>query len=264
MLSVQNSHGETAESFRSGGHGHGEEEETLPLAYRHADNDRGLRGVDDLLFTPRYATSFDLTDSQTVLLGASAAFGPNSRGGEGAGDTTTQIYGVDLTWKWKSPRHHGGFPFVMLQAEGLLRKYEAGEFDWDENGNGLSDEGEIVDEQTGLPAVFGNETLTDYGFYSQVLYGFKKGWVAGLRFDYVHGERGDYEKRTLSFDGELLGRDPSRAQRWRISPNLTWHPTEFSKIRLQYNYDDRKEIGTDHSVWLQFEFLLGAHAAHKF
>ena len=32
----------------------------------------------------------------------------------------------------------------------------------------------------------------------------------------------------------------------------------------QYNYDDRKGIGTDHSLWFQFEFLLGAHAAHKF
>ena len=55
-----------------------------------------------------------------------------------------------------------------------------------------------------------------------------------------------------------------RATRWRISPNLTWYPTEFSKVRLQYNYDDRREVGVDHSVWLQFEFLLGAHAAHKF
>jgi len=55
-----------------------------------------------------------------------------------------------------------------------------------------------------------------------------------------------------------------RAQRWRLSPNLTWYPTEFSKIRLQYNYDKRSGIGSDHSVWLQFEFLLGAHAAHKF
>jgi len=45
---------------------------------------------------------------------------------------------------------------------------------------------------------------------------------------------------------------------------LTWYPTEFSKFRLQYNYDDRRDFGTDHSVWLQFEFLLGAHAAHKF
>jgi hypothetical protein len=69
----------------------------------------------------------------------------------------------------------------------------------------------------------------------------------------------------LSLEGEELGRDPLRGERWRVSPNLTWYPSEFSKIRLQYNYDRRQEIDeTDHSVWLQFEFLLGSHAAHKF
>ena len=97
-----------------------------------------------------------------------------------------------------------------------------------------------------------------------LLYGFRKGWVAGVRVDYVTGETGDYEKLGLTMDGEPLGRDPLRNERWRLSPNLTWYPSEFSKIRLQYNYDDRRDIGCDHSVWLQFEFLLGAHAAHKF
>src|SRR5436309_2827539 len=100
-------------------------------------------------------------------------------------------------------------------------------------------------------------TLTDWGFYSQVLYGFRKGWVAGLRGDYVgRTSRANYEG--------VYGNDTDRLDRWRISPNLTWYPSEFSKIRLQYNYDDRRGIGVDHSIWLQFEFLLGAHAAHKF
>ena len=53
-------------------------------------------------------------------------------------------------------------------------------------------------------------------------------------------------------------------ERWRIAPALTFFPTEFSKVRLQYNFDERRDAGTDHSIWLQFEFLLGAHAAHKF
>ena len=101
------------------------------------------------------------------------------------------------------------------------------------------------------------ETLTDYGIYSQILYGFHKGWVVGLRGDYVFPDKqGQYEA--------IVGRDLDRASRYRISPNLTWYPSEFSKLRLQYNYDDRNGIGEDHSIWLQFEFLLGSHAAHKF
>lgn len=263
-LGLQDSHGETAESFRSSGHSHGEEEEGVPLAYRHPDNDRGVHGVSDLLFSPRYAMSFDLTDTQVLLGGVSAAFGPNSRGGEGAGSTETQIYGLDLTWKWKPARQQGGFPFVLLQAEGMLRKYDAGAFDWDEDGDGAASPGEVIDATSGLPAVLPGETLVDYGFYAQALYGFRKGWVAGLRYDWVSGDRADYERANLTFDGETLGRDPLRATRWRLSPSLTWYPTEFSKVRVQYNLDDRDGFGVDHSVWLQLEFLLGAHAAHKF
>jgi len=267
LLGVQNSHGATATSFRSGGHAHGEGEEDgaeLPFTYRPAENDRGVVRVSDLLFSPRYAMAFDLTDSQTLLFGASGAFGPNSRGAEGSGDTATQIYGLDLTWKWKTPRHHGGFPFVQWQTEWMFRRYQAGAFDWDEDGNGAVSGGEIEDLDTGLPAVLSGETLTDYGFYTQFLYGFRKGWVTGVRFDWLDGRTGDYEDRNLVLDGELLGDDPLRSSRWRLSPNLTWYPSEFSKLRLQYNYDDRDSIGTDHSVWLQFEFLLGAHAAHTF
>jgi hypothetical protein len=262
-LGIQNSQGETATSFRSGGHSHGgEEEEGLPFGYRHPDNDRGVSDVGDLLFTPRLTTSFDLTDAQTLLLGASAAFGPNANGARG--DTSTQIYGVDAYWKWKPVNHHGGFPFVSWQTEAMLRRYELGAFDWDENGNGAVDDGEVVNTATGLPAVLRRETVTDWGFYSQVLYGFHKGWVAGLRGDFVTGERGNYERLPLTLDGAALGRDPLREERWRLSPNLTWYPTEFSKLRLQYNYDRRREPGEDHSIWLQFEFLLGAHGAHKY
>jgi hypothetical protein len=228
------------------------------------------------LFTPRYVLSFDITDSQTVVFGASAAFGPNSRGGEGAGDTRTEIYGVDLTWKWKSLNSHAGFPFVLWQTEAMLRRYKAGMFDWDENGdngdadgNGFPDEGGLVDAGGVAPAVVGGETLTDYGFYSQLVYGFKKGWLAGLRVDYVDGDRANYEHAGLLLadnagGGTPVGDDLQRAGRWRVSPNVTWYPSEFSKIRLQYNYDNRQDIGVDHSVWLQFEFLLGSHAAHKF
>lgn len=258
-LTIQNSHGETAHSFRSGGegHSHGADDE-LPLGYRHSDNDRGVSGLTDMLFVPRYSASFDLTENQVLLVGASAAFGPNASGGEG--NNQTQIYGLDATWKWRPATHHGGFPFVAAQAEALLRRYEAGSFDW------ATEEAEapLLDLDTGAPAVLDRETLLDYGFYAQLLYGFRKGWVAGLRLDFVTSDVAEYEKRALGFEDEPLGRDPQRAERWRLSPNLTWYPTEYSKVRLQYNYDDRKSGGIDHSVWLQFEFLLGAHAAHKF
>lgn len=226
FLAVQNSQGETAQSFRN-------DNEDEPFFGRPVEQGR-MKGGGDLLFAPRYAMSFDLSDSQTLLTGASAAFGPNGTGGD------TQIYGVDAFWKWKPVNHHGGFPFVSWQTEAMLRRFEADAFPGDAT----------------IPAL-PRETLTDYGFYSQVSYGFKKGWVASLRGDYLNKtDTADYER--------IIGIDPDRDRRWRISPALTWYPSEFSKVRLQYNYDDRAHIGEDHSVWVQFEFLLGTHAAHKF
>ena len=39
---------------------------------------------------------------------------------------------------------------------------------------------------------------------------------------------------------------------------------EMDKARSPHRRAHRNGIGNDHSIWLQFEFLLGSHAAHKF
>lgn len=223
FLSVQNSQGETAQSFRS------DHEGELYLG-RPAVETR-VKGPGDLLYAPRYALSFDLNDQNTILLGVSGAFGPNASGSS----ADTRIYGADLFYKWKPRTQSKGWPFFTWQTEWMHRDYEAGAFAGD------------VDNPA-QPA----ETLRDTGVYSQIAYGFRPRWVASLRGDYVTGDTAAY------------GSDPDRDDRWRVSPALTFLPTEFSKVRLQYNYDDREQEGVDHSIWLQFEFLLGAHAAHKY
>ena len=222
MVAVLNSAGETASSFRSDGSSelHG----GVPVA-------RPVGGLLDLLLVPRIATSIDLTGTQTLLVGASAGFGPNNSGPE----ARTKIYGADLYWKWKSARAAAGFPFVSWQTEVLFRRYEAAE------------RSSAADPAVTLP----EEKLGDRGLYSQLLWGIKPRLVVGLRGELVSGSK-------AAFDSEL------RTERYRLSPNLTWYPSEFSKVRLQYNYDNRKEVGSDHSLWVQFEFILGAHAAHKF
>jgi len=227
FLGVFDGQGSTMFGFRNPG-----DPEALGVDRFHgrATLNRGLRGPQDLVWVPRIASSFDLTDQQTLVVGASAAFGPNDTGA----DTGTQIYGVDLYWKWKAPDAHEGFPFVSWQTEALYEIYEAG-----------ADATAV----TPLPA----ETLRDWGAYSQVLWGFKPRWVAGLRGEYAAGNRG-------AFDAS----DVFRGERERVSPGLTFYPSEFSKIRLQYNYDHGAQFGDAHSIWLQLEFMLGAHGAHKF
>jgi hypothetical protein len=59
--------------------------------------------------------------------------------------------------------------------------------------------------------------------------------------------------------------DPFRDDRYRVSPLIAWHPSEFSRLRLQYNYDRLKAFRErdGHSVWLGIEFMLGGHPKHE-
>ncbi len=225
LLGVQNGRGGTAYSFRNPGDN--------GMFFDRLTNDREARGLGDFLWQPRFETSVDLSPTQVVLAGVSGAFGANDTGAH----TRTQIYGGDFLYKWKSEHAEGGFPFVKWQTEVMYRRFEAGR---------------------GVDNLFPvAETFHDWGLYSQVLWGFRKGWVAGIRGDY-------YDAQDSRFTDDI-----DRQSRSRISANLTWYPTEFSKIRLQYNHDFMDDTfflaGRDvDSVFLQFEFILGAHGAHKF
>ena len=225
IFAVQNGRGGTAYSFRNPG--------DSGVFYDRLTIDRDASALHDMLFVPRFENSFNPSDTQTVLFGASGAFGANDT----APNAHTQVYGADFLYKWKSPRAEGGFPFVKWQTEAMYRRFEAGR---------------------GLDNLFPvDETFRDWGMYSQVLWGFKKGWVVGIRGDYLHMQPSAFTD------------DDTRQTRSRISANVTWYPTEFSKIRLQYNHDFLEEneflaSRNADSVFLQFEFILGAHGAHKF
>ena len=58
--------------------------------------------------------------------------------------------------------------------------------------------------------------------YPQVIWGFKKGWTTGIRGDVLQMQNSAYTD------------DPTRPSRSRVSGDITWYPTEFSKLRLQY------------------------------
>ena len=210
---VQNANGETAFSFLN------EEGEDFS---GYTLKNREVKSLEDMLYSTHWLNSFSLSDELTLNVGASALFGPNATGD----DNKTNIYGTDIYLKWTPLTNDRGFPFVAWQTEFMKRDYEAGK---------------------------SKKDLDDWGLYSHILWGFKKNWVSGLRYDFA--------------DGDGAPNDYLRDRRYRISPNLTWYPTEFSKLRLQYNYDKAEHIngndGEEHSAWLQFEFMLGSHPKHK-
>ncbi len=225
IFASQNGRGGTGFSFRNPGDD--------GMFFDRITTDREARGLQDFVWIPRFENSVNLSETQTVLAGVSGAFGSNETGA----NSRTQIYGADLLYKWKSARAEGGFPFVKWQTEFMYRRFQAG--------HGANDSFPVA------------ETFHDWGLYSQVLWGFKKGWVAGIRGDYV-------DMQDSEFTDDL-----DRQSRWRISANLTWYPTEFSKIRLQYNQDFLEKnfflsARQVESIFLQWEFILGAHGAHKF
>jgi hypothetical protein len=202
----------------------GTEEEAPP---RGAFVPREVRSWDHLAWTGRAAASFDLSDEIPTLFGVSGAFGPSgaSEGGR------TSIVGADVTVKWKPLANDHGFPFVALQAEAMRRR--------------LGFDG-FADGATFVPG----GKLEDTGGYAQLVWGFARDWTLGVRHDRVRGEENDF-----------LGMD----DRNRWSAALTFYTSEFAKIRLQANRDHAAALRDPAtSVWLQFEFNLGTHAAHRF
>src|SRR6266498_2216594 len=225
IFASQNGRGGTGFSFRNPGDD--------GMFFDRITTDREARGLQDFVWIPRWENSVDLSPTQIVLAGVSGAFGSNETGA----NSRTQIYGADLLYKWKSSHAEGGFPFVKWQTEFMYRRFQAG--------HGADDSFPVA------------ETFHDWGLYSQALWGFKKGWVAGIRGDYV-------DMQDSKFTDDL-----DRQSRWRLSANLTWYPTEFSKIRLQYNQDFLQQnfflsARQVESIFLQWEFILGSHGAHKF
>ena len=231
-VSVQNANGEIAASFLSNKEFFAER----PIGGRPFAQ-RDVRNLTDLLYLLRWENSWNPTETVTTKFGLSGLFGPNATGPDGH----TRIYGADLKLTWHPTTSFRGWPFFLWQSEAMGRDYVADQFS-----DGVVD----------LP----RKTLRDWGFYTQALYGFSYGWAAGLRYEFATGSGASV--------GVFNGReaDPFRDDRHRISPLLVWHPSEFSRLRLQYNYDraDHLEHQDAHSVWLGVEFLYGAHPAHKY
>jgi hypothetical protein len=209
--------------------------EERPIGGRPFVN-RDVRSLKDLTYLTRWVNSWNVSDTITTKSGLSGLFGPNASGPDGH----TRIYGADLKLTWRPTTSFRGWPFFLWQSEVMGRDYVADRFS---------------DGVTDLP----RKTLRDRGFYTQALYGFSYGWAAGLRYEFATGSGAS----VLAYNGRET--DPFRDDRHRISPLLAWHPSEFSRIRLQYNYDraDHLERQDAHSVWLGVEFLYGTHSAHE-
>jgi len=153
----------------------------------------------------------------------------------------TQLWGLDFIFKW-APDGNPAQRNLKLQAEWMQRRID----------------GNLTFDDTANPAVTGPIEVTQDGWYVQGVYQFIPQWRTGLRYDRL--SNGSYD---VSSDLVGLVAAPDYAP-YRWSTMVDWSPSEFSRIRLQYNYDKTQQSLTNNEVFLQYIMSLGAHGAHKF
>lgn len=206
-----------------------------------------LQGDNEILFGPDAESgphaytlfakaSLDLDDNSTILFGPSVITGKTETGSiaedtDFDGDST--LYGFELTYKWKPSRVRS----LTVQSEYLYR----------------TQKGDLEDT---VAATSESLKRVQDGAYIQAVYGWDR-WRLGARYDIL-----DLFKDEYRFAGEEQDFDGKPR---RVTGMLEFHPTEFSRIKLQYNHDRsaRDEV-TNHEWWLQFIMGIGAHAAHPF
>ncbi|MCB9741413.1 MAG: zinc-regulated TonB-dependent outer membrane receptor [Alphaproteobacteria bacterium] len=188
--------------------------------------DLGVRSPADLQTTAALKQFFPLSDNWSLMTGLSYAVGPNASGR----DNHSEVYGGDLYLRYR-PISAGSWTIVSLTSEWMLRRRQ-----------------------------ISGDVLSDVNSYTQLFWQFARRWAVAAR----------YELGTAPWDlsGEVAldPLDPSWTDlRQRTSANVTFWPTEFSRLRLQTAADMHSGRRTpDLSVFLACEFVVGAHGAHKF
>ena len=119
----------------------------------------------------------------------------------------------------------------------------------------------------------GNTALMDYdgdqkGVYAQAVYQFMPRWRLGARYDWLEADNNLKVTNPGGLDpAEVIGEsgfdsDNHDPQRWSLM--LDWSPSEFSRIRAQYNRDESRPDKNDDQWSLQYIMGLGSHGAHEF
>ena len=89
-------------------------------------------------------------------------------------------------------------------------------------------------------------------------------WRLGLRYDSLdsgHPDIGLIASGTLgAADFAVLDAASPR----KLSLMLDWNASEFTRLRLQYAWDEARRNARDQQFFLQYLFSIGAHGAHKF
>jgi hypothetical protein len=152
------------------------------------------------------------------------------------GNSATWV--IDGVLKWvPSPRRQ-----LKVQGEYMRRR----------------ESGEITDSAGSVLA--GDYRNTSSGWYLQSVYQFAQRWRVGARYDSLESKAPRYS---------FAPTDPLDTSPDRLSMMLDWNPSEFSRLRAQYDWDNARDDGAGpmdgDRIWrLQYVYGIGAHGAHKY
>ncbi len=149
---------------------------------------------------------------------------------------------ADFVWKW-APNGNAQDRNFKVQGEYFWRR-ENGDLTYDSNGAlGLTQTGSYRSDQN--------------GFYVQGVYQFMPNWRVGARYDWLNPGSVDY-----GVNGVYFANGSFNPQRTAVM--LDWTPSEFSRLRVQYQQAKLRPDLTDNEILVQYILTLGAHGAHKF
>jgi hypothetical protein len=169
-------------------------------------------------------TFIPMSESWSLFLGATTAAGhaPSSSATEGeplaSNGPRTWLAGGDLYLKYMPPNHVASYFALALQAEYFWRR-------------------------TWLDA----DTISDAGFYAQLVAQLSRRVHMGVRFD------------QLGVPASAI-----QAKGDRMSAMAMFTPSEFSRVRLQVQREKVDEGDAIYEALLLLEFSIGAHGAHPF
>ena len=151
----------------------------------------------------------------------------------------SRIDALDIVYKW-APDGNSEQRNLKLQAE-FFNRSESGVMTLDDTAQSSSYDG------------------SQNGWYAEAVYQFIPQWKAGVRYDYLDSSNSGSDSVVLG-NSELLadGYTPQR-----VSVMLAWQPSEFSRIRAQYNRDE-STADTDDQFFVQYTMVMGAHGAHTY
>lgn len=189
-------------------------------------DDLGVESPADLLYVAALKQFFPVSDDWSLFFGLSGAFGPNSSGR----GNRTDVFGTDLYVKYR-PITNASPVVLALTSEWLYRRRQ-------------------------VP----DAVLADTSGYAELFYRFVERWAVAGRYE--------YGSEAQSVIGDTTVEDPLdpnfTADRQRVAANVTFYPSEFSRLRLQGSRDMPQFRDGIWAAFLALELAAGAHGAHAF